>query len=66
MVGMSRTVAGSRLSEYEVIVIREDGGSLVDEAHPSGQAGASFRSIEASGHRAVFENRLHDFPQRIG
>lgn len=66
MIGMSRTVGKSRLVEYEFVVIREEGGALVYDAHPSGQAGASFRSIEIGGTRAVFENRLHGFPQRIG
>jgi hypothetical protein len=66
MIGMSRTVGRSRMLEYEFIVIREDGGALVYEAHPSGQHGASFRSVEIGEASAVFENRQHDFPQRIG
>jgi hypothetical protein len=66
MIGMSRTASGSRIREYEFIVIREEGGSLVYEAYPSGQAGASFRSVEIGEARAVFENSHHDFPQRVG
>lgn len=65
MLGMGRTVVGARTREFEQMQIREEAGALVFTASPSGQATASFRSIELSGASVVFENRSHDFPQRI-
>lgn len=66
MLGSGRTVRAGRLVEYEFMVIRERGGALVFEAHPSGQSAAEFvaRTVEADA--VVFENEAHDFPQRIG
>ena len=66
MVGLSRTVRGEHLAEYELIVIRERGDRLVYIAHPSGQPAAEFLSTSLSDASVVFENPGHDFPQRIG
>jgi hypothetical protein len=44
MLGMSRTVRGTALAEYELVVLREDADRLAYEAHPSGQAAAAFKS----------------------
>jgi hypothetical protein len=66
MVGVGRTVRNDRLVEYEMVIVREDGGGLAYEAHPSGQPSAVFRSREITGAMAAFENQQHDFPQRIG
>ena len=65
MFGMGRTVVGEKTSEYEQMQIREDGSQLVFTAKPSGQEEASFRSIELTGASVVFENKAHDFPQRV-
>ena len=66
MLGAGRTVQAGRLLEYEFIVIREDGGRLVYEARPSGQAMATFPAREQTPRSVVFENLQHDVPQRIG
>jgi hypothetical protein len=66
MIGVGRTVRGDRLVEYELVVVREQDGLLAYEAHPSGQASAVFVSREVTGSMVAFENREHDFPQRIG
>jgi len=66
MIGVSRTVQGDSLAEYELVVLREQGAVLVYEAHPSGQPGAVFRSRELTDSSVVFENPAHDYPQRIG
>lgn len=66
MVGVSRTVRGDRLVEYELIVIREDGDRLVYVAHPSGQPSATFPARMVNDSMVLFENPEHDFPQRIG
>jgi uncharacterized protein DUF6265 len=65
MLGMGRTVVGEKTSEFEHMQIREEAGQLVFTAKPSGQAEASFRSIEVTGTSVVFENQAHDFPQRV-
>jgi hypothetical protein len=65
MVGMSRTVRGGVLVEYELMVIRPQGAGFAYEAHPSGQPSDVFLSIEVTDSSVVFENPKHDFPQII-
>ena len=76
MLGMSRTVTGGSLSEFEYLRIIERGGGLVYLAQPGGRAPATeFRMTSltkgaATGSdlpeiRALFENPSHDFPKRI-
>jgi hypothetical protein len=65
MLGMSRTTRGDTLVEYEQIRIYERGGKLVYAAHPSGQMPAEFSSTEVGDSVIIFENKAHDFPQRI-
>ena len=67
MVGVSRTVQGDTLREYELVIIRQmAGGQIAFEANPSGQASAVFMASAYSDSGVVFENAVHDFPQRIG
>ncbi len=68
MLGMGRTTnaAGDTLSEYEQTRIEQRGDRLAFTASPSGQATDSFTSIELTDSLVVFENKEHDFPQRIG
>jgi len=66
MLGVGRTVRGDTLVEYEFVVLREQGGVLAYEAHPSGQEAATFTQIQLTNSSVVFENRAHDFPQRVG
>ena len=66
MVGVSRTVRGRELAEYELVVIREQGDQLAYEAHPSGQPSATFVSHAVTDTAVVFQNLKHDFPKRIG
>jgi hypothetical protein len=66
MLGMGRTVRGGTLAEYELVLIKEQEGTLVYEAHPSGQPTATFRAATVSDGSVVFENPQHDFPQRVG
>ena len=66
MLGVSRTVQGNLLVEYEFIILREQGERLEYHAQPAGQPAASFLSRELTGTQVVFENAQHDFPQRIG
>ena len=66
MFGMARTVAKGRLVESEFMQIREGpGGDLFYVAQPSGQKEASFQVKSLADNAVVFENLLHDFPQRV-
>src|SRR4051812_39211992 len=65
LIGMSRTVAGGKTSEYEFMLIREGARGLEYVAKPSGQPEATFTSVRASSNEVVFENPAHDFPTRI-
>lgn len=65
MLGMSRTVRGDSLIEYEQLRIFERGGKAVYHAAPSGQPEAEFTAAAVGDTIVVFENPQHDFPQRI-
>lgn len=66
MLGMSRTVAKGRVVEHEFMQIREGpGGTLFFVAAPSGQKEAAFQLLALEENGVIFENREHDFPQRI-
>jgi hypothetical protein len=65
MLGMSRTVRGDSLLEYELVLLRDEEGLLVYEAHPSGQSPARFPATAISDTLLLFEDPQHDFPQRI-
>ena len=66
MLGISRTVKGERLVEFEFVLLRERDGTLVYVAHPSGQPGGEFPLKHVDDDSVTFENTAHDFPQRIG
>jgi hypothetical protein len=65
MLGVSRTVVGDSLREYEQVALFERGGHLVYAATPARQAPAEFVSIAVSDSAVTFENPAHDFPQRV-
>ena len=66
MIGVSRTIRDGKLTEYELVVLREDGDRLAYHAHPSGQPAATFRSTRVTASELVFEDPSHDFPQQVG
>lgn len=66
MVGVSRVVKADSLVAHELVIIRQHGARFAYEAHPSGQATATFLSTTVTDSSVVFENLAHDFPQRIG
>jgi hypothetical protein len=65
MVGMNRLVIGGQARAFEFMHIREQGDTIVYLAQPSGRPATPFTMIELGNRRAMFENRAHDFPQRI-
>ena len=65
MLGMSRTVRGDTLVEYEVVRMEERGDSLFYVANPVRQAQAQFLATSSTDSSVVFENPYHDFPKKI-
>jgi len=65
MLGMSRTVRGDSLIEYEQLRIFERSGKAVYYAAPVRQTPAEFVAASQNDTLIVFENPQHDFPQRI-
>lgn len=65
MLGASRTTVGGAVREFEQVRIAWKDNRLVYTAHPSGQAEASFTSVEVSDSGFTVANLAHDFPQRI-
>jgi uncharacterized protein DUF6265 len=65
MLGVSRTIAGSRTVSFEFLRIegRPDGPVYV--AQPQGRPPVEFRLTQRSENRAVFENPQHDNPKII-
>lgn len=63
--GMSRTVRGDTLVEYEVLRMEEHGDSLFYIANPVRQSQAMFLATSSTDSSAVFENPNHDFPKKI-
>ena len=65
LMGMSRTTADGRTVEYEFLVVREGANGLELVAKPSSQPEAIFTATSLGPREVVFENPMHDFPQRI-
>jgi hypothetical protein len=65
LLGVSRTIRGDTLIDYEFSRIVETDSGLTFVAQPSGQAPASFVARSVAPKRIIFENMAHDFPQRI-
>jgi hypothetical protein len=65
MMGTSQTVRAGRTVQYEFLQIRASEDGVYYVAKPSGQIEAAFKLIEVSPQAATFENKQHDFPQRI-
>jgi hypothetical protein len=66
MLGMSRTIAKGKVLEHEFMQIREGpGGMLFFVTQLPGQPEATFQHASLTETEVVFENPLHDYPQRI-
>ena len=66
MLGMARTTTSRGLIEYELTLIQKKAGSVVFEAHPSGQPPAVFAARSANADSVVFEAPEHEYPQVVG
>ena len=65
MMGVNRTVRGSRTVAYEFIRITYDAAGAVYYASPEGQPPVQFRRVDGGGGWIAFANPAHDYPQRI-
>ena len=65
MLGLSRTVRGGRMTEFEFLSIRLVEGKLAYVSIPSRQTETVFPLVQISANVLVFENPTHDYPQRI-
>ena len=65
MEGGGITVRGAKVVEREVTIIRLTPKGSVYEASPEGAATVSFAEVERGARSITFENRAHDYPQRI-
>jgi hypothetical protein len=65
LVGMHKDVREGRAVFFEYLRIEEQGGKLCYVASPRGAPPTPFCAVEIGDRRVVFENRAHDFPQRI-
>jgi len=66
MMGMSRTVAGDKMIEFEYLRIVERADGVFYIAHPNARTpGTEFKLTKLTTDLATFENPQHDFPKRI-
>lgn len=65
MLGTGRTVKAGQLRDYEFTRIAAVDGVLTYFAEPFQQTPTSFAAIRQTAEEIVFENKAHDFPQRV-
>ena len=65
MVGVNRTVRGSRTASFEYMRIEWDERGTAFFGSPGGAPAVRFDLVAATASSATFENRQHDYPQRI-
>lgn len=65
MLAVNRTVRSGRPTSFEFLRIEQRGSQISYLASPSGKPAVEFKLIELGNQRVVFENKTHDFPQRI-
>jgi len=65
MVGMHREVLPNGKVSFEFLRIESRDGTLLYQAMPGGRPATPFALKSSSDSKIVFENKEHDFPQRI-
>ncbi|EED32341.1 hypothetical protein NOR53_3213 [gamma proteobacterium NOR5-3] len=65
LLGFSASIDRSDIAFYELLYIKEVGGTLTYTAHPAGQGSATFLVRDSGDNYVVFENPEHDYPQII-
>ena len=65
LLGLHRDVKGPRLLSWEFLRIQATDAGTFYYASPRSAPPTAFKLVETGHKRAVFENKEHDFPQRI-
>jgi hypothetical protein len=65
LVGVARMTRGDRALTFEYMRIGVETGTVTYIAQPGGREPTRFRATLLAPDSVVFENRAHDFPQRI-
>jgi hypothetical protein len=65
LLGLHRDVKGGRMVSWEFFRIQAEGDAVVYHSSPRSAPPTPFTLVESGPRRAVFENKAHDFPQRI-
>ena len=65
MLGVSRTVRGDKVVEFEFLRIEARADGLFYVAQPGGRPPTDFKLTKWDGTEAIFENPEHDFPKRV-
>ena len=65
LLGMHRDVVAGRMSSFEFLRIETTPQGTFYFASPRSSVPVAFKLVESSTRKAVFENKAHDFPQRV-
>ena len=64
-IGMSRTLRGGRMISYEYMRIMDLEGTITFVGQPGGDVPTNFKRTDGGDDWIRFENKEHDYPQRI-
>lgn len=65
LLGLHRDVKAGRMVSFEFLRIQKTPEGILYFASPRSRPPVAFKLVELGARRAVFENREHDFPQRV-
>jgi hypothetical protein len=65
LLGFGRTVKSGRTTSFEFMQVREENGTLTYMPQPQGGTPVSFPLKNSVAAKMMFENKEHDFPQRV-
>ena len=66
MPGAGKTVKAGKVTTFELMRIEPRADTISYFANPGGKSSwTEFRAVERSAGKIVFENKEHDFPQRV-
>jgi hypothetical protein len=65
MLGTTRYLRGDTAVGYEFTRIERRGEAILLTPYPNGRVSVSFGLLGVENRKAIFENRSHDFPNRI-
>lgn len=65
MFGCSRTIKGEKTAFFEFLRIEIRDGAITYVAMPGGKNETPFKLVSSEKDKVIFENKEHDYPQRI-